>query len=151
MQRRIKYWNEYHNPFYYWWKVRKLFKFKYKLYVGEYHWSFGDYIRKSPVTLRFIVLGWKTKYGSFRHEWNPCIYFKFFKWQIRFIIGPIKECTWYWETILDWVYNEDKLTFAECVNNNTWESLSKGGAKNNVFLDNLLTKKGKKLYLQINK
>ena len=151
MKRRIKYWNEYKNPFYYWWKVRKLFKFKYKLYVGEYHWSFGDYIRESPVALRFIALGWKTKYGSFRHEWNPCIYFKFFKWQIRFIIGPIKEGTWYWETILDWVYNNGKLTFAECVNNNTWGSLSKGDAKNNVFLDNLLTKKGKKLYLQINK
>ena len=41
----IKYWNEYNNPFYYWWKVRKYYKFKCKLFIGRYYWLFGDYIR----------------------------------------------------------------------------------------------------------
>ena len=56
MQRRIKYWNEYKNPFYYWWKVRKLFKYKSKWFIGKYYWTFGDYIKESPVSLDSEVL-----------------------------------------------------------------------------------------------
>ena len=38
----MKYWNEYNNPFYYWWKVRKYYKFKYRWVIGKYYWQFGD-------------------------------------------------------------------------------------------------------------
>ena len=38
----MKYWNEYNNPFYYWWKVRKYYKFKYRWVIGKYYWQFSD-------------------------------------------------------------------------------------------------------------
>ncbi len=145
MQRRIKYWNEYKNPFYYWWKVRKLFKYKSKWFIGKYYWTFGDYIKESPVSLRFRGLGWKTKYNDNRFEWSPCIYFKFFKWQIRYVIGPIDECYLYWETILDWFYNDENRTFKQCVNRNTLSGIKENEIYN-VYTKNLLTNYGKKLY-----
>jgi len=52
----------------------------------------------------FVSLGWKTKwktkYDSYRHEWNPIWSFVFFKWQIALIFSP-KHDMHYWEC---WLY-----------------------------------------------
>jgi hypothetical protein len=48
----------------------------------------------------FIGLGWKTKFDSYRHEWNPIWSFVFFKWQIALIFSP-KHDMRYWEC---WLY-----------------------------------------------
>ena len=48
----------------------------------------------------FVNLGWKTKYDSYRHEWNPLISFVFFKWQIVLMMIPDHD-SHYWES---WLY-----------------------------------------------
>jgi hypothetical protein len=48
----------------------------------------------------FVEMGWKTKWDSYRHEWNPIWSFVFFKWQIALVFEP-KHDTHYWEC---WLY-----------------------------------------------
>lgn len=55
----------------------------------------------------FVRLGWKTKYGSYRHEWNPMISFVFFKWQIAVMMVP-KHDMHYWESWLYYTRETDK-------------------------------------------
>jgi len=57
----------------------------------------------------FVSLGWKTKYDSYRHEWNPMISFVFFKWQIAVMMIPEHDMH-YWES---WLYytRETPITF----------------------------------------
>lgn len=50
----------------------------------------------------FVALGWKTKWDSYRHEWNPIWSFVFFKWQIAVKFIP-KHDSHYWES---WLYYE---------------------------------------------
>ena len=77
LSKKLEIWNDYHNPLYIWWKCRKYFKFpQIKFYVGKPIWFFGfplkNYINRF-IDIRFKALGWKTKWGDFRHEWNPYI------------------------------------------------------------------------------
>lgn len=51
----------------------------------------------------FVGLGWKTKYDSYRHEWNPIWSFVFFKWQIAIRFIPNHD-SHYWES---WLYYEN--------------------------------------------
>lgn len=85
-------WNEYNNPWYVWWKCRKYFKKpKWRLFnCGKIEWFFGlpcrhDYYNRI-LDIKFSSLGWKDKYNSPRHEWDPYINIVFLrKWQIFWI------------------------------------------------------------------
>lgn len=144
---RIKYWNAYNNPFYYWWKVRKYYKFKYKWVIGKYQWVFGDYLyrHRPKVYFQCMGLGWKSKYDSYRFEWAPFILFKFFSWQIRFVVGPldVPSPDIYWESILEFTDKTDKRSFKEIIDSHVWRDNDK---KLDIFYYDLLTKKGKELY-----
>ena len=50
----------------------------------------------------FVALGWKTKWDSYRHEWNPIWSFVFLKWQIALMFIPEHD-SHYWES---WLYYE---------------------------------------------
>ena len=90
-------WNEYRNPFYVWWKCRKVFKFPYvHLYIGRVTWFFGMPIIRDIynriIDFRMSAVGWKLKYDNVVHEWDPYIVFTFFrKWQIMFIFNYVSS------------------------------------------------------------
>jgi len=70
-----------------------------------------SYAVPKKIGFDFVPLGWKTKYDSYRHEWNPMISFVFFKWQIAVtFVAP--HADHYWES---WLYytRETKGTTAE--------------------------------------
>ena len=60
----------------------------------------GSYPVPKKIGFNFVSLGWKTKYDSYRHEWNPMWSFVFFKWQIALIFTPEHDMH-YWEC---WLY-----------------------------------------------
>lgn len=76
-----KFCNKWHNPYYYWWKVRKYVRRpKAHLIKGEFHGYFGLPCRTDSYKgLQFFCrgLGWKSKWDSPRHEWDPIICFIF--------------------------------------------------------------------------
>ena len=141
----MKYWNEYNNPFYYWWKVRKYYRFFFKIVTGKYYWIFGDRIRMPKVYFKCKGLGWKPKYDQYRFEWSPYILFKFFNWHIRLIIGPIDSVSpfIYWESILEFTDKTDKRSFYEIINSHVWKD---GDTKLDALYYDLLTSKGYDLY-----
>ena len=116
-------WNEYRNPFYVWWKCRKVFKFPYvHLYVGKVTWFFGMPIIRDMynrvIDFRMSAVGWKLKYDYVVYEWDPYIVFTFFRrWQIMLIFNyVIKGDKWSsfrnsetWEAMLEIVYNKQTL------------------------------------------
>lgn len=130
----LKYFDEYKNPLYYWWKVRKIFKRpKCHFIYGKDIWFFGMYICKeyyNPIIhIKFQGLGWKTKYGEYRHEWDPYIQICFFrKWHLIWLFNWVTKedrdssvrSIATWEAILDYLYNNK--TIEECISNHTWES-----------------------------
>jgi len=81
-----------------------------KLYIGKIAigvpyfyprvWGKDGKARPKKIGFNFVSLGWKTKYDSYRHEWNPIWSFVFFKWQIALIFAP-KHDVHYWEC---WLY-----------------------------------------------
>lgn len=126
---KLKFFNRNCNPFYYYWKVRKIFKKpKCHLIIKKDLWFFGLPIRKdyyNPIiTIRFSGLGWKWKYDEVRHEWDPhiqiCLFRKYhivwiFNWVNKYDTvdsGVISTATW--EAILDYLYNHK--TIQECIN-----------------------------------
>jgi len=70
-----------------------------------------SYAVTKKIGFDFVRLGWKTKWDSYRHEWNPLISFVFFKWQIAVMMIPDHD-SHYWES---WLYytRETKGTTAE--------------------------------------
>ena len=128
----MKLWNEYHNPFYIWWKVRKIFKRpKCHVYIGKKTWFFGlailDCYYNPIISIKFRALGWKWKYDDVRHEWDPYIQIRLFrKWDIIFIFNWVDESDSdsstrnmaTWEAILDYLYNNK--TIEECIKRHTW-------------------------------
>lgn len=84
--------SEYKNPYYWWWKVRKYWKIPklHLAHIGKITWWYGlpishDYYNKY-FDVRLSGLGWKSKYDSPRHEWDPYLCFTLFrKWQLIFI------------------------------------------------------------------
>lgn len=129
---KFKFLNQCYNPFYYYWKVRKIFKRpKAHLIIKKDLWFFGLPIRKdyyNPIiTIRFSGLGWKWKYDDVRHEWDPyiqiCLFRKYhivwiFNWVNKYKVdsGIISMATW--EAILDYLYNH--MTIQECINYHAW-------------------------------
>lgn len=58
-----------------------------------------------------VKLGWKTKWSDddYRFEWEPCISFVFFGYQIAVtVVAPIDCDAIYWETWLFYEYSTDK-------------------------------------------
>lgn len=95
-----KFWHEYHNPYYYWWKVRKFWKIPkiHLAYRGKVTWFFGlpadlEYYNKY-FDVKLSGLGKKDKEGSPRHEWDPYLCFTFFrKWQVIFTLNFVPYFT----------------------------------------------------------
>lgn len=127
-------WNEYHNPWYHWWKVRKQFK-RPKAHFSflKNFWTFGLPIRKeyyNPILdIGFYALGWKDKFNSPRHEWDPMINIVFFrKWHLFWVFNWVKKgdhessvkSMATWEAILDILYY--KHTLEKAIEDNTWSS-----------------------------
>ena len=158
LKKKIELWNEYRNPFYYYWRVRKLFKRpKCHLMRGKNIWFFGLCIRKecyNPIlSIKLKGLGWKTKWDEYRHEWDPYIQIRFFrKWDLIWVFNWIDKNDEYsstrsmatWEAILGYLY--EKKDLKQCIDNNQW--LSSGDRDNAITItpyDNL-TKLGKNIY-----
>lgn len=110
-------WNQYKNPYYYWWKVRKYWKIpKLHLYhIGKITWFYGmpvynEYYNKY-LDIHISGLGWKDKEGSPRFEWNP-----------YFCITLLRK----WQIILTWSFCPHFLDFKDPThsrlsNEMTWE------------------------------
>lgn len=119
---KIELWNEYHNPFHPYWKVRKIFKRpKCHFMCGTKIWFFGLILRQhlNPIiAFHTSSLGWKWKYEEVRHEWDPYIYICLFrKYQFIWIFNWVNKkdedsCVRSmatWEAILDYLYNNKTL------------------------------------------
>jgi hypothetical protein len=122
---------------------------KYTRRVLPYDEIFADKMKCSyavpkKIGFDFVPLGWKTKYGSYRHEWNPMISFVFFKWQIAVKFIPEHDMH-YWEA---WLYytRETKGTTADRIAQcrkeapQTWTRYS-GDKKETTDYYNLILKK----------
>lgn len=82
-----------------------------KLYIGKVAigtpyflprvWGKDRKARPKKIGFDFVGLGWKTKYDSYRHEWNPIWSFVLFKWQVALIFTP-KQDMHYWECWLNY-------------------------------------------------
>lgn len=124
--------HEYNNPLYHWWKARKYFKRpKCHFICGKNIWFFGLPIREdcwNPIIdFRISALGWKSKYNSPRHEWDPYICISLFrKWKLVWIFNWISKkdpdsdtrSMATWEAILDMLYFKKSL--AEVLVNHVW-------------------------------
>ena len=119
---KIESWNEYHNPFNPYWKVRKIFKRpKCHFMFGTKIWFFGLILRQhlNPIfSFRTSALGWKWKYDEVRHEWDPYIYICLFRkyqfiWIFNWVTKKDEDSTVRsmatWEAILDYLYNNKTL------------------------------------------
>lgn len=149
---KLKLFNEYRNPFYHWWKVRKIFKMpKCHLYIGKQTWFFGLCIRDeyyNPIiSIKTSALGWKWKYDEVRHEWDPYIQIRLFrKWDIIFIFNWIEKNDPYsntrsmatWEAILDYIYN--KYPLEKCINNHIWSTSTDKSSKDITIHNNIRKK-----------
>lgn len=125
-------WNEYCNPWYHWWKARKYFKRpKAHFLFRKNFWTFGLPIRRdyySPVIdIGFHALGWKDKWDSPRHEWDPMICITFFRtWHLLWIFNwatkhkkdSITGSMATWEAILDYTRYDKSLSYV--VDNHIW-------------------------------
>ena len=104
-----------------------------------------SYAIPKKIGFDFVPLGWKTKWDSYRHEWNPMISFVFFKWQIAVKFIPEHDMH-YWEA---WLYytRETKGTTAERVAQcrkeapQTWTSHSEGKKETTDYYNLILKKK----------
>ena len=144
-----KTWNMYHNPLYYWWKARKYFKRpKAHFHCGNIVWFFGFPCRKdylNPVIdFRMSSLGWKYKWDTCRHEWDPYISILFFRrWQLLWVFNWVKKEDEFghirsmatWEAILDYVHN--KFTIEKCIKRHTWEGSKHGEEYEITILPNI--------------
>jgi len=104
-----------------------------------------SYAVTKKIGFDFVRLGWKTKYDSYRHEWNPMISFVFFKWQIAIMMIPDHD-SHYWES---WLYytRETKGTTAEKIAQcrkeapQTWTRHSSDGKEETTDYYDLILKK----------
>lgn len=65
----------------------------------------GQIAVPKKIGFNFVGLGWKTKFDSIRHEWNPVWSFVFFKWQIA-ITFVVPHTTHYWECWLEYMFTD---------------------------------------------
>jgi hypothetical protein len=84
----------------------------------DWYESYKNYSKPVPLKFGFqiISLGWKTKFDSTRHEWNPMISFVGFGKQFCIYVGyknkkdsdTFLTNTCYWEAWLTYAYYTDK-------------------------------------------
>ena len=106
-----------------------------------------DYAVDRKVGFDFVGLRWKTKFNSFRHEYNPVWSFVAFGYQIALIFRPEHDIH-YWESYLFYHYATDKkkttkerLKQAREEFNCTWTSHSNGEKTTTNYWDVII--KGK--------
>ena len=130
--KRLKIKNEFENPLYHWWLVRKEFKRPKCHFIFKKNlWFFGLYINPSYynkfIHIRTSAVGWKDKYDEPCHEWDPFIQIVFFrKWHMCWIFNWVdpKDPKSYvknistWEAILSRIYYNKSLD--TCIEENTW-------------------------------
>ena len=129
---KIELLNDYYNPFYIWWRCKKWFNFPHiHFYHGHILGYYGmpcskDYYNKF-IDFHIRALGWKTKYDSFRHEYDPYIAITFFrKWQLLWTFNYVTtgdKNSWVrnlatWEAMLEMTYDKKSLSYV--VNNHKW-------------------------------
>lgn len=124
--KKIQIWNIYHNPIYYWWKVRKYFKFPSILfYKGKKVWFFGlpisDKYYNKFIDIRFSGLGWKDKYSTPRLEWQPYISILFLN-KYHLVWSFVYNPDYTWEAILDILYYGK--TLEQAIVDNTWININ---------------------------
>lgn len=150
-------WNEYRNPWYHWWKARKYFKRpKAHFLFRKNFWTFGLPIRRdyySPVIdIGFHALGWKDKWDSPRHEWDPMICITFFRtWHLLWIFNwatkhkkdSITDSMATWEAILDYTRYDKSLSYV--VDNHIW-SYDRDGEKVYISIVPNMTREGLNKY-----
>lgn len=127
-----------------------------KFYIGKVsigvpyfyprRWVNNKYVPKK-IGFDFCRLGWKTKYGEYRFEWNPILSFVFFKWQLAIIISA-PEPDHYWEC---WLYyqketdkSKSKMERAiDCQKNNPqiWTMTQNGQSEKINYYKKVLKKK----------
>jgi hypothetical protein len=123
---------------------------EYNRKIKTYDEIFADKMKYSyavPKKIGFDIvrLGWKTKYDSYRHEWNPMISFVFFKWQIALMFIPEHDMH-YWES---WLYYTRKTKgntaerIAQCRKEapQTWTSHSEGKKETTDYYNLILKRK----------
>jgi hypothetical protein len=68
--------------------VRRSKDWIFKLF-GNYYWLEIGF----PISIYYHGLGWKDKFESPRHEWNPAFYIFFFRWQfcIWWVAPPLEK------------------------------------------------------------
>lgn len=139
-------WNKLHNPLYHWWKVRKDFKRPRAHFIASKNpiWFYGfpirsDYLNR-VIDIRFKALGWKDKYNSPRHEWDPYISILLFRkyhllwtfnWTDPLDYSSSSMATW--EAILDMLYYGKSLE--EVKSMHVWVRVSSG--KRSTIIPNL--------------
>lgn len=148
-------WNTYCNPWYHWWKVRKYFKQPDShFYCGKITWFFGlpcrhDYYNRI-LDIHFSALGWKDKWYTPRHEWDPYIAITIFrKWQLIWTFNwadendndSITRSMATWEAILDFSYYNKSMKWV--VNNHIWGS-GIGKDSHNIYITPNLTQEGQR-------
>ncbi|MCL2312970.1 MAG: hypothetical protein FWC41_10885 [Firmicutes bacterium] len=87
-------------------------------FVGlKLKWYFGDIQHGVPYFLPrnnwfkfdYVSLGWKTKFGDIRHEWDPMFSLVLLKKQIVVWFLPNTGCSSiYWESWLNYYFNTNK-------------------------------------------
>lgn len=154
-------WNEYRNPWYHWWKARKYFKRpKAHFLFRKNFWTFGLPIRRdyySPVIdIGFHALGWKDKWDSPRHEWDPMICITFFRtWHLLWIFNwatkhkkdSITGSMATWEAILDYTRYDKSLSYV--VDNHIW-SYDRDGEKVYISIVPNMTREGLNILMNPN-
>jgi hypothetical protein len=84
-----------------------------RCYLGDIQYGVPYMLPRSAwFSIRYISLGWKTKYGDFRHTWDPLLSIVFCKKQFVMFVKPnIKEgsFTEYWESWLNYRYKTDRI------------------------------------------
>lgn len=68
--------------------------------LGNYYWLQIGW----PIMIGTVGLGWKDKFGTPRHEWDPQFYIYFFKWQLVVWWSSLDSSERYWEQMLWYLY-----------------------------------------------
>lgn len=126
-----KYWMEYHFPLSQWYKARDKFKKpKCHFICGKPVWFFGWPAREEYINpiidIRSSSLGWKSKYDSPRHEWDPYFAITFFRkyrimWMWNYITDDSNDnvrSMATWEALLDYLYFDRTIDWVK--ENHVW-------------------------------
>jgi hypothetical protein len=122
------------NPLKEWWKVKRYFKPPtMHIHIGELTWFYGrlPYIHRKFIDFEADSLGWKDKYSSPRHEWDPFIaitFFKKFEICITFNFDKGREndntrSMATWEAIIDMLYY--KRSLMQVCNEHVWVTMDR--------------------------